>query len=252
MAENSRYFQWLVGERRGEVLVFDTISEEEGEVFIVFKDNSRINEKFVMNLNQTDATGKMMAEVENMSKLWGFKETIVGEDTNRTEVDWESQVRYDIPTVTEIASGGSKVPTKKKQVELIPPPRTREEVVKSRFGTIINAPAPPPPPAIPVVQTVAEQKIISNQNDPVWIMMSQSKKVDSEVELTLTISLPTKNLYNVAKESFEDGGNKVMEYIIENIEVSKIKDSLKAGIKAMYEDNVILSNYDSAIDDIPQ
>ena len=105
-----RYFQWLVSERRGEVLVFDELIEEEGDIFIRFKDNSRINQNLVAGLNQTDVTNMMMAEVENMSKLWRFEEKIVGEDTNRTEVDWESQVKYDIPSVTEIMTDGKKLP----------------------------------------------------------------------------------------------------------------------------------------------
>ena len=50
-----RYFQWLVGERRGEVLIFDEIEEDDGEIFIKFKDNSRINQDLVLPLNQNDA-----------------------------------------------------------------------------------------------------------------------------------------------------------------------------------------------------
>jgi hypothetical protein len=229
MATNSepRFFQWLVGERRGEVLVFDELLEEEGDIFIKFKDNSRINENLVLPLNHSDPTNKMMAEVENMSKLWLFKEEIVGEDTNRTEIDWESQTKYDVPTVTEIASDGQKVPSKRKKIELIPPARTRPEIVESKFGIVKTTPAPIPPPA-PTLDAIIEI------NDPVYIMMDKAKKIDTEVEMTLTISLPGKNLFNVASESFDKGDEKALEYIIENIDITDIKDALKKGIAEMY------------------
>ena len=37
-------------------------------------------------------------------------------------------------------------------------------------------------------------------------MMDKAKKFETEVEMNLTISLPAKSLYDVADESFEDGG----------------------------------------------
>jgi len=230
----NRWFQWLVGERRGEVLLMDTIVEEDGEIYVTFKDNSRVNQNFILNINETDATNKMMAEVENMSKLWTFKEEIIGEDTNRTELDWESQIRYDVPTVTEIMSDGQKVPVKKKKINFIPPARTRQQIVESKFGTIINP--PPPPPLPPSVITEVDLKTI-NSNDPVWITMNKAKKIDTEVNMTLTISLPSKSLFDVVKESFDDGNKKGLEYIIENIDLSDIKEALKKGINAMYNPN---------------
>ena len=246
-----RFFQWLVGERRGEVLIFDTIVEEDGEVYVTFKDNSRVNQDLILNLNETDATGKMMAEVENMSKLWTFKETIVGEDTNRVEEDWESAIKYDVPTVTEIMSDGKKVPVKKKKIELIPPARTRPEIVKSKFGTIINNPTPAPPATPAPVAAIPEVDLTKNINpdDPVWIMMNKAKKDDTEVNMTLVISLPPKNFFDVVKETFEDGNEKALEYIIENIDISDIKKSLKEGINLMYnpkteEESSIILNGD--------
>jgi len=229
---NPRYFQWLTGERRGEVLILDTIVEEDGNLFLTFKDNSRINEDFVANLNVTDVTGKMMAEVENTSKLWQFKEEVINTDDGYVFQDWESQVKYDVPSTTEIASDGQKIPTKKKKITLIPPLSTRGDVVKSKFGTIINTPVPPAP--VPQIPEVELQKSNIDQNDPVWIMMNKSKKKDIEVNMTLTISLPPQSLFDVVKDSFEDGDTKALEYIIENIDISDIKIALKEGIREMY------------------
>jgi len=56
------------------------------------------------------------------------------------------------------------------------------------------------------------------------------------VEMTLKVALPTKSLYNVAKESFDDGGNKIIEYIISNLDDKSLKDALKEALKVAYGD----------------
>ena len=71
-----------------------------------------------------------------------------------------------------------------------------------------------------------------DMSDPVYIMMEKAKKVDTEVEMTLNIALPSKSLFNVAVESFDEGGEKVVEYIIRNLDDKKLKDGLK---EALYE-----------------
>jgi hypothetical protein len=237
---NNRYFQYLVGDRRGEILVFDSVVEDGGDVYVVFKDDSRMNQNLIAELNQTDATGKLMAEIDSYQNPWRFEEKIVGEDTERTEVDWESQVRYEVPTVTEIASDGQKVPIKRKQINLIPPRRSTPAYINSRFGNVVMSQPIQPINDITNVQTNQNKPVTLastsvNHSDPVYIMMDKSKKFETEVEMTLTMSLPPESLYNVAKESFDDGAEKTLEYIIENIDLTKIKEALKAGIRARYE-----------------
>ena len=73
--------------------------------------------------------------------------------------------------------------------------------------------------------------------DPVYIMLDKTKKVDTEVNMTLTISLPSRHLFDVVRDSFEDGANKGLEYIIENIDISDIKTALREGIEEMYGPN---------------
>lgn len=244
-----RFFQWLVGERKGEILVFDTVVEEDGMIFIVFKDGSRINEEFVMNLNETDVSNRMMAEIENPSKCWTFKEIQGIDDKPRIEKDWESQTTYEVPTADEIAQAdltgqtGVVNPVKKmKKIELIPPPRTRPAIVESRFATIVNQVQPAAKEVVTTNQTVVDESVTPSKpsvdsNDPVYIMMEKSKKVDTEVDMSLTISLPSASLFDVVRDSFEDGDSKALEYIIENIDISDIKEALKEGIKSMYGPN---------------
>lgn len=238
---NQRYFQWLAGDRRGEVVVFDKIVEEDGLHFITFKDGSRINSEFVAEINQKKVDGKLVAEIESPRNAWGFKEVAGIDDKPRVEQDWESQTKYEVPTADEIAyadltgqTGSTKPIPKKKKIELIPPRPT-----KNKFGKIANSSdmAEDYNESIkeePKIEEKTPEKPLVSSSDPVYIMMEKAKKVDTEVEMTLTISLPSESLFNVVKDSFDEGDKKALEYIIENIDITDIKEALKAGIKQMY------------------
>lgn len=244
MSDENRYFQWVAGDRRGEILVLDKIEEEDGETYLLFRDESRINTELVAEINEKQLTGKMMAEVSDYNNVWKFKEIDSGVDKKRIEQDWESQVKYDVPSVEEIIADASGNPVKKrkKKIKLIPPRPT-----KNKFGKLastIDLAAKQGPGMSTTNQGTNVQQAAPNEpqhdvNDPVWLMMDKAKKFDTEVEMNVTISLPTKSLYDVAKESFEEGGEKVIEYIISNLDNQKLKDSLKLALKEAYGEQEI-------------
>ena len=72
--EEQRYFQWLLTDRQGQVVVFDRIEEDDNEIFVVFKDGTRCNQEFILPLNEKKNGDKVMAEVENTSNIWKFQE----------------------------------------------------------------------------------------------------------------------------------------------------------------------------------
>jgi hypothetical protein len=206
----NRYFQFLAGPRAGEILLFDKIEQEDDIVFVAFKDGSRCNEEFILPLNETAWDGKLMAEVSDTSNIWKIKTEWVG----RQEEIWDINKDGEKVCVQPFAEG-------RKKVTATPPRKTT-----ARFGQINN-----------VIETPnsMQAKQNANQNDPVWVMMDKAKKFDTPIPMELTISLPTKSLYNVAKESFDEGGEKVIEYIISNIDDKKLKDSLRVALLLAYE-----------------
>jgi len=214
--ENSRFFQWIHGDKRGDIQIFDKIEEEDNNIYICFKGGSRINEIFVAPLNQQDLTGKLMAEIDHPSNFWKFQEEIVGQEDEK----WETNANGENVCVQPYVPG-------KRVARAIPPrpsgPRS------SNFGMISTPPAPP------VVVEVEKFKINVDESDPVFILMQKSKKIDQEIEMTLVVAMPPKNLYNIAKESFELGAQKTVEYILKNIEIKDIKEALKTAITNMYE-----------------
>lgn len=271
MAEILRYFQFVAGLRRGEILIFDSIEREDGMIFIKFKDDSRINEALVAQINQNNLSDKLMAEIDSPVNCWQFKDkeemdreraaknrstpgvlppgVYIPETVEASFVgNSMSQIPYEVPSIDDVAhadlTGSSGVVNprdKKKIIELIPPRPTPP--THSVFGAIKASYNTPDPVIDTTVKSIPTQQTSSNavqqvnSNDPIWLMCNSSKKFDTQVSLTLTISLPKKSFYNVAKESFENGGEKVVEYIIQNLDNQKIKDSLKVALLSAYDDS---------------
>lgn len=218
MMKENRYFQFLAGERQGEVVLFDRVEEEDGVVFVCFKDGSRCNEEFILPLDDRKWSSQLMAEVEDHKNVWRFKEEWVGREEER----WETNAEGEKVCVQPFVEG-------RKKVTPIPPKKS-----KSKFGNVESS------SVTQVNEPTQENKKTVKMDDPVWVMMDRARKFDTEVPMSLTISLPTKALYDVAKESFEDGGNKVVEYIISNLDDSKLKESLRYALMDAYEDTTVV------------
>jgi len=255
MESNNRYFQWILGDRRGEVVVFDSIVAEDGEIYITFKDQSRINEKLVAQINSRDLTNKWMAEVDSPSNIWKFRKVEKPQEKERLEQDANTGVNYEIPTADEMAhadltpGGGVTRPTpssKRKKIELVPPrptPASHSVFGKIQRSMTVQEPILPEAHNIQpqTVNTPVQQPVkpTYDTTDPVYILMSKAKKLDTEIIMEMTVALPPKNLYEIAKESFDEGNTKFIDYIVSEITVDEIKEALKIAIKQMYDDSEI-------------
>jgi hypothetical protein len=226
MNENARFFQWVSSEKRGEIKIFDKIEFDDNINYISFKDGSRINEVFVAQLNQKDLTGKLMAEIDHPNNCWQFREEWVGREEEKWELNGEG-----ISVCVQPYVPGKKV------TRLIPPRTTPP--THSAFGRIQRS--------FEAENNVVQQLAASTQqnlgttidkSDPIYILMSKCKKSDTQISMDMTVSLPPKNLYNIAKESFEEGNDKFIDYIVNEITVNEIKDALKVAIKNMYEEPI--------------
>jgi len=221
---NQRFFQFLAGERQSEVLVFDRIEQEDGINFVCFKDGSRCNEELILPLNQRQWSTQLMAEIDSPSNCWTFKTEYVGRQEERWSAPEEAPDGVS-HLVQPFVEG-------RKKVTPVPPRPT-----KSAFGQINSFSESPnisPAGGTNVQQQASNDEIGRLSNDPVYLMMDKAKKFDTVIEMNLVVSLPSKSLYNVADESFEDGGDKVIEYIIRNLDDQKLKDSLKRALKEAY------------------
>jgi hypothetical protein len=223
---NNRFFQWLSSDRKGQIVIYDDVVEDDGEIYVCFKDGSRVNENFVLAINVKDPNGKLVAEIEGPNNHWQFKEKLVGREEERWELNGDGE-RVCIQPFIE----GKKI------TELIPPRPSH-----SKFGELKRQEQPVIQNDISIIQNETIKPVTSNsdKNDPVTIMLDKSKKIDTEISMNLTISLPSKELYNIIKSNFEDGDKKTLEYIICNMNTEAIKTSIKDALQTMYN-----NQYDS-------
>ena len=225
MEEQRRFFQYLAGERKGEVVVFDKIEEDDGIIFVCFKDGSRCNDELILPLNERKWSTQLMAEVDGPSNIWTFKEEWVGHQEERQEMDSDGRMQIVQPFIEG----------RKKSTPIPPKPTKSAFGQVSSFSSVANTNNSQ---AANVQQRAPNSELGVNSNDPVWLMMDKAKKFDTVIEMNLVVSLPSKALYNVAEESFEEGGDKVIEYIIRNLDDQKLKDSLGRALKEAYGDEL--------------
>jgi len=223
MSDEKRFFQWIMGDNRGQVVIFDKIETDGEDNYVVFKGGSRCNEQLIAELNANDLTNKYMAEVSDPNNVWQFKEKWVG----REEEVWEQNADGESVCVQPAVEG-------RKVIDIIKPRPVAPRA--SNFGVISNAQEYIVPPAPIIIQATTLDATGIDKHDPVFILMTKSKKIDTEIDMSLVISLPPKNLYNLAKESFEDGDEKFIKYIVSEITVAEIKEAIQEGIKQMYEE----------------
>ena len=127
MKKNRRYFQWIAGEMKGEVVTLDNIEEFEGETFYNFDDGEACNKRFIakMTNNTSDLKEKFMVEIESPSNPWSFEtvqskkyidESMKGEDIDIPTLHDMLQCHGDNSTLTNSDLGSEK---------LIPPKRSQ-------------------------------------------------------------------------------------------------------------------------------
>ena len=150
------------------------------------------------------------------------------EDPNekpRWEKDANTGQDYEVPSVEEMRTAELMGQTgitrpqqtlKAKIIDLIPPRPTPPS--HSAFGRIresfnilpppLLSPPPPrllqegkePPPPPNLEKTEEIIKIV--EADPTWILFSKSAKNKTTINVTIDVTVPSQNLYNIAKESF--------------------------------------------------
>jgi len=239
------FFQWIIGSRQGEVVLFDKLEKDDDIIYVVFKDGSRCNRNLIGKLNEKNLTGKLMAEVESCKNVWKFEEKFVG----REEEKWEDNEDGEKVCVQPFIEG-------KKVISLIPPEQSFSTSRLDRLNEIITTGISKIEKKIEekieiVIET--ENQISSNNNckedkidkpgkkdkslDHIWVTLDKSKKFEAEVNLALNIMLPSKELYKVLRDNFDDGSEKTISYILDHIDVTDIKGSIGKAILNMYDEH---------------
>lgn len=81
------------------------------------------------------------------------------------------------------------------------------------------------------------QPKIKMQDNPIVSLLQKQKPNWVEVSINLKLNLPTKNLYNVLSSSFEDAEDEIIEFVVRDLDIEVIKESLRINIKDIYKGN---------------
>jgi hypothetical protein len=75
---------------------------------------------------------------------------------------------------------------------------------------------------------------VTLSDNPIVSLLQKQKPNWVEVGINLKLNLPTKSLYNVLSSSFEDAEDEIIEFVVRDLDIELIKDSLRINIKDIY------------------
>ena len=259
-----RYFEWIAGEDIGNVVSLEYIEEFDGEVFYNFDDGESCNLRFISKMTNSvaDLKEKFMVEIENPSNPWTFEtvqakkyvdESMKGEDIEIPSLHDILQARGTSANIENSDIGKEKLVPPKRQQRFVELPTVEEYQRKTK--TPDNKPKPKK--IDPVQETTKNEnsadveQVVERGNsensikdepmkptvsstDPVRILVSSCKKHDTPVEMTINMKLPSKYIYNIAVNEFEDGLEKFIDCIVDGIDTKMIIDQLKEALRSAY------------------
>ena len=80
-----------------------------------------------------------------------------------------------------------------------------------------------------------EKENVLLDNDPVTILVNTSKKNDTIIPMQMTISLPTKELFNIVSNNFDNGDEKFVDVILSQIKYDMFKVCLRDALLQAYK-----------------
>lgn len=269
-----RYFQWLQGENSGIITKLVNITEMDGEYFYNFEDGESCNLRFISQMTSSPAAlkDKFMVEVVSPNDPWRVEQISTG--FFKDAMSQENVDVPPLEDITSASGNGNLIDISKSAVgtmKYIAPrykgpmyelpslddyfyeDNSTASVKKHKldgataiFKKAVPEPAPEPEVAIPstpppvvtpeyIHPTVETKYEEPSTSDPVRILAKTSKKRDTDIDLTISIKLPSKSVYTIASEEFEDGGSKFINYLIEGIDINSIISELRNALTAAYE-----------------
>ena len=238
MRKQKRYFQWIDGEMKGDIVLLESIEEFEGETFYNFDDGESCNLRFISKMTNStaDLKNKFMVEIESPSNPWTLEqiqpkkyidESMKGEDIDIPSLHDILQAHGDTTNIENSDIGKDRLVPPRKEQRIIDLPSIDEYRIKTEE-----------PKKDPVVE---QPKPVENKQvsfDPVKILVDSCKKHDTPVELSLNMKLPSKYIANIASSEFEDGFNKFIDCIVSDIDTKMIIAELKKALSSAYSNSM--------------
>lgn len=237
---NKKLFQWVNGPKIGTIVELKYINIEDGVLYLNFSDGSRCNRDFIALLNETDIDNKQLAHISSETNKWDVYYEEIPDIPERWEVGINQTTgdseRFCVQTF--VKGGRRKRCTPPKFFHIKEVETFMEEVNYSlhenseKEDIILHTYSHQPLPK-EKLETEKNQK----SNNPIFTLLDKSKKVECNISMDLTLSLPSKNMYDIITENFDNGDNDMIDYIMYNLDIHEIKDILKNTILSAYREN---------------
>ena len=249
---NKYYFQLIdIHSEQPIIKLLSNVEYEDNDIYFVFKDNTRCNIEFILPLNNNisvlDNNNYLMVFLEGPDKPWIRNVEIIGEIkekwSNIDDRDPTSKkfcVQPYVPGTKTYKyikpSNLSYFGDKYKDFKHIIDANILFNDIDAIDTNIIDNNQTQVSEVLEKTNNIQNDININNDNlDPISILASKSKKVNMNIDVTINISIPPKSLFNMVDESFENGGDKLIEYILNNIDYNSIKTSVKDGLSIVYK-----------------
>jgi hypothetical protein len=76
---------------------------------------------------------------------------------------------------------------------------------------------------------------VTNNSNPVYALLSKQKVNMVPIEISVELNLPAISLYKVLSQSFEEADNDIVEFIIADLDITKIRAAVRTAITNFYE-----------------
>jgi hypothetical protein len=257
-----RYFEWIDGEDIGEVEVLECIEIMDGETFYHFESGETCNLRFIskMTNNRADLKGKFMVEISSPGNPWTMEviqpkkyidESMKGEDIDIPTLHDILQGHGSTTNVTDSDVGKQRLVAPKMPQSNLPLPKPEEYPMKVR--PVATKPVTHQRDDKTVVESLSisedaenetnkqvqntqnHQQPVQKQYNPVHILVDSCKKKETEISLDMNIMLPSKYIYNIAANEFENGVEDFIDYVVGNIDTNLIIQELKLALIQAYQ-----------------
>lgn len=272
--KKKRYFQWIAGDSAGSVTTLDNITCFDGEYFYNFTDGDSCNMRFVSPMTKIPKMleGKVVVEIANPYDPWKIEkvetkkyvdprsneqyeippladyvkaegenceisDSVIGK-MNYIPPRYKGQMRalpniddYLIDEDEEIESAKVIATANSKPVQEI---EVEEVAVTQVAPTVVSTPVVEANTAVNIDTIEEKSESSSVKNDPVYLIIKNCKKRPTDIELSISIDLPSKSVFEMVKEDFEAGSSKFIDCVIEDIDTKIILDSLKDALLEAY------------------
>lgn len=123
------------------------------------------------------------------------------------------------------------------------------------FGAVATTTTQTPTQIKPDISTQPNKKTntvssIQLSESPIYSLLKKQKTNWVNVNITLKLNLPSKNLYGVLATSFEEADREIVNFVTEGIDIDDIKSALGDSILAYYDKKKNLVSSDKSLDQV--